>query len=522
MQLSASGHVVSGTGPRQYAPGRWNLSTATTVIGLAAFAAVLHLFIPFNHDLAFFIEGAGRLLDGGRLGTEVMDINPPHVWWISLVPVWLAREIGIRSDTAATIFTAVMAATSLLACDRLIQVCSPVGQNHRALLAVAAIVLLFVPGYDFGQREHWALILTLPYVIARSRCISGATLSRTAGVIIGIAAGLGFFMNPHLLLVPATLEVWLLARTRRPFVWISAETVSMTVAGLAYLGLVIIYVPSYLEIEVPNALLGYWAFRGMPLGVVQAALVVLTPPAVLAIVGYRTRCKGEKLPALAEFFAVAGAAYFVAALLQMTPWSYHFLPGVALFYFSAAVLLLTGTPRAGMNSIRFGALMILTAISLLPSAAKAVQHFEGGGTTARVNQLAAVFRAHPGPNGIVSGFITSPRDVYPALVASRMKWALPVCCEYLIAAAVRADEAPAGKRAAIRAAGLEQARIAVAATRAKQPGVIVVDIGQDKLGFNGRPFSYVNWLKANTTFASVLAHYREIDPIGRFRLFVKK
>jgi hypothetical protein len=42
------------------------------------------------------------------------------------------------------------------------------------------------------------------------------------------------------------------------------------------------------------------------------------------------------------------------------------------------------------------------------------------------------------------------------------------------------------------------------------------------LGFDYRNFDYVAWLSAHTDFARTLAQYREISPIGSFRIFVRK
>jgi hypothetical protein len=69
---------------------------------------------------------------------------------------------------------------------------------------------------------------------------------------------------------------------------------------------------------------------------------------------------------------------------------------------------------------------------------------------------------------------------------------------------------------------LNQGEIAVSAVHTKEPGVIVIATGDDMLGFNHQTFDYVAWLSAHTDFASVLAHYREISPIGSFRIFVRK
>ena len=65
--------AISDTGVRQGAAYHRNLSVMATVTGLAALAAALHVFTPLNHDEAFLIEGAGRLLDGGRFGVDIYD-----------------------------------------------------------------------------------------------------------------------------------------------------------------------------------------------------------------------------------------------------------------------------------------------------------------------------------------------------------------------------------------------------------------------------------------------------------------
>jgi len=508
--------AISDTGVRQGAAYHRNLSVMATVTGLAALAAALHVFTPLNHDEAFLIEGAGRLLDGGRFGVDIIDLNPPHVWWISAVPVWLARQIGVRADIAATIFTALMAAVSLLTCDGLIEATSPAGLTRRAVVPIAAILVLFFPGYDFGQREHWALLLTLPYVVARSRRITGTTISNTAGFAIGITACLGFCIKPYFLLVPISLEIWLLARTRRPFVWVSPETIAMTITGFVYFGLIVIYVPSYLKRDVPNLLLGYWANQSPLPEVMFWAIIWLAPAGALALFGYLTHPQGEPTSALAQAFAVAGTAYLVAALAHTGGASYHFLPSVVFFVLSALVLLIAGMPQ------RIGAIAVLIAIGFfLPSAAEAVITFAGGGPTALINQLAAVFRANPGPNRTVAGFITAPIDVFPAVIASEMKWADPFCC-YLIAAAARVDEARAADRPAIWAAGLNQAEMVIAAVRTKKPGVIVIDAHDHMMGFGKRKFDYVEWLDAHTDFVSILADYHEINPITHYRIFVRK
>ncbi len=204
-------------------------------------AAALHLVTPFNHDEAWFLHGSGWLLDGAQLGIDLDDINPPLVWWFCVPLVWLARHTGLRVDHVATLFTVMTAALSLGAVQRLIKTDVATTPAQRALVPVAAVLVLFLPGYDFGQREHWMVLLTLPYVVARCRRGDGANLSAGTAIAIGCTASLGFCTKPHFLLVPIALEIWLLARTRRALIWLAPETIALAVTGFVCAAAIVVY-----------------------------------------------------------------------------------------------------------------------------------------------------------------------------------------------------------------------------------------------------------------------------------------
>jgi hypothetical protein len=208
------------------------LLVAGTIACLAISAALLHFFAPINHDEAYFMALAGRLLDGGQFGKDIMDVNPPHVWWISAMPVWLARQTGFRLDVAAAVFTVTMAVLSVAAVARL-TAAAGLGRAPRSLFLVfATLLVLFIPGYDFGQREHWMVLLTLPYIVARGCRLNNSAVSPATGAAIGVAAALGFCIKPYFLLVPVALEVWILAPTRRPSLSIRPETIAMAVSAV--------------------------------------------------------------------------------------------------------------------------------------------------------------------------------------------------------------------------------------------------------------------------------------------------
>ena len=71
-------------------------------LGLIALATIaLHVAAPANHDVAWILDGAGRLLDGARFGRDIVDVNPPLAWWLAAVPVLSARVLGTGVAVAA-------------------------------------------------------------------------------------------------------------------------------------------------------------------------------------------------------------------------------------------------------------------------------------------------------------------------------------------------------------------------------------------------------------------------------------
>jgi len=93
----------------------------------------------------------------------------------------------------------------------------------------------------------------------------------------------------------------------------------MATTGIVYGALTLTYARSYLEIEVPTALLSYWSYNSPMQEVLRSALILLAPTAMLLGIGYLTRQQAAQIPGLVQALAVAGAASCVAALIQAKP-----------------------------------------------------------------------------------------------------------------------------------------------------------------------------------------------------------
>jgi hypothetical protein len=484
------------------------ISAALPLAAMLAASVLWHCALPLNHDVAWILEGANRLLDGGRFGRDVVDVNPPLAWWIALLPAGLARLTGMPQPFAATLFTAGLVTVALAISARLLAD-SPAATRRWVVLS-AGFVLLITPGYDFGQREHLMAALAMPYLCAASQTRSAG--SRWIRVAAGMLAAIGFCLKPYFFAIPIAVELWRLFRAGTPKSIIRPELLAMGAITIAYTLAVFLFVADYLAQVVPAARLGYGAYDAPFLSVViQFAWQAV--PILGAVLLLATRSKS--IPRLAQVFLIAAAGAACAFLVQSKGWTYQLLP-LLVFSGIAGAALFSSYPRGKDRVVTVTALAALALVVSLPALGQIEDVLAPEGTVARVRALSAVFRNDAGAGGYVYAFITSPRDIHPAVVESRVRWAGSECCVYLLPAAVRS-----GSPAAM-AAAQAQLRAVFDGLRRHRPQVILVDDNAAKLGFGGARFDYLPYLQREPDFAEIWKSYRDAGRIGYFHAFSRR
>lgn len=486
---------------------RTNWLTPLAVACVAAMALAWHVVIPLNHDVAWIWEGAGRLLDGARFGSDVADVNPPLAWWITAIPVEISRMTGLRPRLSFVAFVEIVDLAVIATMMRLVGA----QLTNVALTLVCTILtaaLLVAPGYDFGQREHLMAALALPYVGAAGLRAEGVAVPRGLAWTAGFLAGVGFCLKPYFFLIPLLIEIWLFARER--FAAVRIETITIAVTVVAYLAAIKLFAPDYLARALPDALAGYGAYHASAFAVAVRLIVEIAP--VLAGIGlvlYINRSK--RMPYIVQALLVATLGAALAYLIQRKGWSYQALP-VIIFACGAAAFAFASGKKTAISVLGL-AIVILAA-----SRAAIDQIRDVNGARANVAALVPVFKSSA--NGKIFAFITSPRDVHPAVVSSGTRWIAPECCLYLIPGGVAARRDPSQLRsgAAIAAADRE-ARTTVARLNRERPSIIAVDGGSWKLGFGDQPFDYIAYFSRKPGFAEFWRNYSEEKRIGDFRIF---
>jgi hypothetical protein len=272
------------------------------------------------------------MLDGARLNVDVVEVNPPLVVWLDLIPAALSRALHLP---AAPVFSAIVVLLALLsswATAALVNRLFPDRAGLARLLTLATIfVLLPLTREDFGQREHLFLILAFPYLVVAALRSAGRPVGSREAVAAGVAAGAGIALKPYFVLLWLFLELGLLAQTGRLRPKLRPESMAVVAVGVLYLAAMLVWARDYFPIA--RLMAGpYYDYLSNTL-LVTALLgdgAVLPIVGLLIVIGLR---RSGRRPAVWSIVAWGMAGLWLAAVLQHKGWRYHFYPafGVALW-----------------------------------------------------------------------------------------------------------------------------------------------------------------------------------------------
>ncbi len=184
----------------------------------SAIRAIIGQLLSFiNHDTAWYLHAGAQYLDGGELYRDVfVEVNPPLAFFLALPPVILARLSGLFAVDLFVVYFYLLIVISLIVTWRLLRAGRDLSLvTRRGLLILATVIMTICPADQFGQREHFLMVLVLPYLLLTVLTARGLRLSRITAMSLGLAAGPGFALKPHYLLVPLALEAYRFAATRR-------------------------------------------------------------------------------------------------------------------------------------------------------------------------------------------------------------------------------------------------------------------------------------------------------------------
>ncbi len=524
-----------------------------TLVPWALLPALLFLPVvlspPLNHDVAAVLEFAQRWLAGEHLYSELIDVNPPLIFVLNLVPAWLAKVTPLDADLALRLcllsYGLLCWWLSLRVRDRARE-----GPIRRAFLDVLPALFLLDAGYDFGQREHLMAVGALPYAICAARRMVG---TRPRGdCAIALVAGVAFALKPHFLAVPGLIELAVLFGRipsgpllgalgvgvgrwiRDPVPWL------MGVIWLLYLASLPLVFPDYLGFVVPLIWDYYLGFGGLT--AVQVLLVPrLTVVLCLLLPLLWIACRRPPAPldapearALPRVLGLAALGALASAVTQHKGWSYHIVP-IELFTCGLAGVLAANaldhrsvtTPISKLRGSGFAshpaAAVLAGLFSLYAICSGEAPWREIMFHGSRIDRFASAVAREARGEGVL---VLSPGifPIYPALGYAGTHNTLRTMDTWLLVGAYR-DCLPDGRH---YREVWEMARpefffyhtIAEDFARAP-PAAVVVDTLPGIPDCGGK-FDLIAYFGRHPLFAEVWSHYRLAAEWDNFRLYARK
>ena len=161
-------------------------------------AVLLRQVMPLNVDVSWGLIESERMLDGQRLYVDMLETNPPTALSVYWLGVALARATGVRPEVMTDGLIFVLIAASLALTWRILQYSSLRGRVAGGALAVwAAVLLCVLPMYDFGQREHLAVLAMLPAIAVYILRGNREVVTPAAVLIAALGAAITLSFKPY-------------------------------------------------------------------------------------------------------------------------------------------------------------------------------------------------------------------------------------------------------------------------------------------------------------------------------------
>jgi hypothetical protein len=493
-------------------------------------AAIVLIGVPFDlskivhHDVGYFIDAAGRMLDGARLYRDLLELNPPVMYALAMVPVALARLLHANP---VLVFHASMVALAFGSIAFAVRIARIVfaGRDFPVhwLVPPALFAFLVLPGLNFGQREHILAMLLFPYLVAAAGDV--ARIPARMSTVIGLVAGVAVALKPHFALYIVATELIVLFRT------MSLRTVirpaPFAAAGVAIVAAVatVLLFPDYLSNIVP---LGRAVYKGYesPLDIVILQRdFVLTVPLLICLAVILMHPAAARTRDLAVLLFGATVTALIVFVAQKKGWRYQALPALSFVIIGLGVAiaaLLAQLPPASRRRAPAlaGGLLVFLALAMMTNT-------WGDDETAKAEAAPLTDIAARNARGAPILFLSTHLSyAFPVINDSSARWPhhwhhlLPLPGLYLDydpARTGRPFRTP-GEMGAIEAAFFETV---IADAVKSAPRVIFIDRRRQFSPISELGLDFVAYFSQDPRFAELLTHYRAAGTVSQHDILIR-
>ncbi|WP_439374524.1 hypothetical protein [Bradyrhizobium sp. DASA03120] len=321
--------------PRSLRQGGWShigFVSALVAIYFAAIANQIHLGV--YTDPLWLMDVCARMLSGQIPYVDFLENSPPVAILIYLPPVLASSWLGINQDLAFIVYVAVLVTASLFASAWIMHKADRLTEVRRPVALTIAASLLLLPDYTYGQRDHIALILAMPWLSAISLRASCINPPRLAAIVSGLAAGLIFAIRPHYALSFVLVVAFVGSRRGVRALFDFPELTVAVAMGSVFTILSMVLFPNYLRIMFPLLIDVYARDRENFIVLLLNPTIVASTLLLSALYAFKNI---ESLNTLCMILICAALGVLVSFFIQGKPFAYHAYPCVALLIISISI-----------------------------------------------------------------------------------------------------------------------------------------------------------------------------------------
>lgn len=337
-----------------------------SLLGLISLAYVIQSISVTQDNVVNATHITELLLATGssRYGVDYLEFSPPMIMFLNMVPVLFAKYTGFNTFHVMILYILSLTFISLTCCYFLITLLFA----HRTLtayfmLSMSALILLFLPACFFAEREHFAIILILPYLYASAVRLEHKTLPRYFALFIGILAGIGFSIKPFFLTTFVFIELYL--ALKKPAFWQRPECLGIMAVSLIYLSYVYVFFPQYVHHLVPLVV----QFYGV--GIQESWYVTFSRWPVqfsfACLLFYLLSDRKNTSSSLGTIFFIALIGFIFSFVIPRAGWFYHAIPAFSLacllLAFCLTQLSQTFSTNSGTRWQRFGNIGVIAGFA---------------------------------------------------------------------------------------------------------------------------------------------------------------
>lgn len=501
------------------------------LIVLALGAGVL-LAAPLNTDSAYCLVAGRRLLEGERLYVDMIETNPPMIFWLMSGVAWVGRFVDLPDDLLVGCFLAVTLVVSSVSGFTAMTLAPAAPRAFRFIVLSTFLAASIVPFVSWsGQREQIAAILTLPYTLLSARRASGFMAPRGFALWTGVLAAVGLAIKPFFLAAWVAIELAVLIATRR---WRSSarpELLAVVSLQIVYGLAVIAVTPEYLTEAIPFAAALYGAYgRGVTAVLEQKRVWLIAAIGVSAWWSDAPQGHSNR-DRYAAVFAAATLGWLLAYVAQGKGWYYHLLPAIVFATVSALLTannlredLVTFFRKPWRHRIRGAAIVLPVAagaMGILPAVLRLPEEQLGLLINRQPEVVVRMSRVlHDAAAGEPAYFLsTTMWPAFPVVNMSGVTW--PYHYHFLWPIPSLYSSGPLEYRSPDEQGTLERRFFSTVVDDLRRfpPRILVIDRRREQQAMRRRRFDFVEYFSASPEFRALFARYRRLGFIDQWEFY---